>query len=62
LIRWPKHGGANQRFTFKRSGNVYSFVAVNSGKAFGAWGNEDKIAQSGLSGNSDQLFLLEQAQ
>ena len=36
LIKYPKHGGVNQRFKFKRDteGN-YIFIAVNSGKDFG---------------------------
>lgn len=45
LIKFPKHGGVNQQFRFKRnSAGQYQFIAVNSNKAFGIWGNG--IAQS----------------
>lgn len=38
LIKYPRHGGANQRFRFRQNGNRYVFTAVNSGKAFGVYG------------------------
>jgi hypothetical protein len=57
LIKYPRHGGANQRFKFVQSGNIYSFIAVNSNKAFGASG--DQNVQRPFDGKSDQLYLME---
>jgi len=57
LIKYPKHGGANQRFKFQKNSNgLYQFVAVNSGKAFGIWGNQ--IAQSTPRGLAEQTWNL----
>ena len=57
LIKWPKHGGANQRFRFIRNSNGdYSFVAVNSGKAFGLYGSG--IAQSTPNSGAAQTWSL----
>ena len=58
LIKYPKHGGVNQRFRFVRNGNGdYQFVAVNSGKAFGLWNNIG-IAQSTVNGSPAQTWSL----
>jgi hypothetical protein len=47
LIKYPKHGGPNQQFRFIRNNlGQYMFIAVNSGKAFGVWGNGIPVAQS----------------
>ena len=58
LIKWPKHGGANQRFRIDGNANedYYSFIAVNSNKALGLWFNG--IAQSSLREVSDKLGHL----
>jgi hypothetical protein len=57
LIKYPRHGGPNQRFKFIQNENIYAFQAVNSGKAFGARG--DQNVQRKFDGKSDQLYLME---
>jgi hypothetical protein len=57
LIKYPKHGGVNQQFRFVRNNKGhYQFIAVNSGKAFGVWGNG--IAQSSPTNNPEQFWQL----
>lgn len=57
LIKYPKHGGVNQQFRFKRNASgQYQFIAVNSGKAFGIWGAG--IAQSTPSDDLAQFWNL----
>jgi hypothetical protein len=59
LIKYPKHGGANQRFRFIRNneGN-YQFVAANSGLAFGLWGTIPLATSVPRLGNPHQTFIL----
>jgi hypothetical protein len=57
LIKYPIHGGTNQQFRFVRNAQGhYQFLAVNSGKAFGIWGNG--IAQSTPTNKPEQLWKL----